>query len=280
MDMKRFLTHIKWQRILIQAPIAYAIFVGILFIIQRSLLYYPFGTYQSPNELGLDNVQELRLPTADNHQALAWFSPPPEDSTGRIIVHFHGNADALNRLIPLLNRFRDAGFGYLALEYRGYPGYEGETTEEGIYHDARAAMDFVQSLGFKANDIILFGRSLGTGAAVQMAAEYPVALVALVSPFTTVADAAAGVYWYIPVDYLVLDRFDSLSKIDTITSPIYIFHGTEDTLVPFTLGQQLYDKATTEKQFFSLEKQDHNQIDLNFVIEQISAFDKKDATAN
>jgi fermentation-respiration switch protein FrsA (DUF1100 family) len=117
----------------VQGLIVYAVFVGILFTIQRSLLYYPHGGYQTPANLDLAHVQELHLPTADGQKALSWFAPPPEDASRNVIIYFHGNGNTLSRLAPLFEKFRSAGFGYLAPEYRGYPGYKGKTTEQGIY---------------------------------------------------------------------------------------------------------------------------------------------------
>src|SRR5690606_3529702 len=108
--------------------------------------------------------------------------------------------------------------------------------------------------------------------AVQMATEYEVGLVALIAPFTAIADAAADIYWYVPVHYLVLDRFDSYSKIRDVTAPIYIFHGTEDTLVPIALGQRLYDHATSQKRFFALEGQGHNRLEFARIIREIAGF--------
>lgn len=252
--------------------IAYIGLVAILFLMQRNLLYYPFGAYQPPQEIGLQNTQELRLPTPDGQQALAWFSPPPEDSSGRVAVFFHGNGGGLKQNSFLLTMLQQSRLGFLAVEYRGYPGYEGKTTEENIYNDARAGMDFLEAQGYTPDKLILLGQSLGSGVAVQMATEYEVGLVALISPYTTIADAAAHIYWYLPVQWLVLDRFDSFGKIRDVTAPVYIFHGTEDTLVPFALGQRLYDHATTQKRFFALDGQDHNRLEFERIIREIAAF--------
>lgn len=264
------------KNFLIKALIAYLVLVAVIFFIQRNLLYYPFGDYRSPQELGMNYVQELHLATADDKQALAWFAPPMEDSSGKVVVFFHGNGGGIVLNRGVLNLLREAQLGYLAVEYRGYPGYEGKTTEQGIYHDARASMEFLFKQGYEAEDIVLFGQSLGSGVAVQMATEYDVGLLVLLSPFTAIADAAASIYWYLPVQYLVLDRFDSFSKIQDVTAPVYIFHGTEDTLVPFSLGQRLYEQANDNKRFFELTGQDHNRVDIAAVIREIAAFAEKE----
>lgn len=270
--MRRFLSSVNFKKGIVTFVTAYLALVAALFFIQRDLLYYPFGTYQPPQEIGLDGTQELWLPTPDGQEALAWFSPPPEDSSGRVVAFFHGNGGGLKHTAFLLTMLQQSGLGFLAVEYRGYPGYEGKTTEQNIYNDARAAMDFLVERGYTPDKRILLGQSLGSGVAVQMATEYDVGLVALIAPYTAIADAAAGIYWYIPVQWLVLDRFDSFSKIRDITAPLYIFHGTEDTLVPYALGQRLYDHATSQKRFFALDGQGHNSLEYAEIIREIAAF--------
>lgn len=264
----------NWKKGLRSFLFAYAVLVVAMFLIQRGLLYQPFGTYQPPQEIGLEDTQELRLPTADGQAALAWFSPPPEDSSGHVVVFFHGNGGSLKYSNHLLAMLQARGLGFLGMEYRGYPGYEdGKTTETNIYHDARAGMAFLQEQGYTGDKVILLGQSLGSGVAVQMATEYDVALLALISPFTSVPDAAADIYWYLPARYLALDRFDSYSKIAGITTPLYIFHGTRDSMIPITHGQALYERAAAEeKRFFPLEGQSHNRMDTAYIARQIADF--------
>lgn len=264
------------KRLLILCIAFYVGLLIMLFLMQRSLLYHPHGDYAPPATAGMENTQELRLPAPDGGKSLAWFSPPPEDSSGHVVVFFHGNGDRLGHMRHLLTQLQEARLGFLAVEYRGYPGAAGALSEESLYNDGRAALDFLQAQGYRAEHIILLGQSLGTGVAVQMATEYDVALVALISPFTAIADAAAEIYWYMPVQYLVLDKFDSYRKIRDVTAPLYIFHGTDDTLVPFALGQRLYDHATTQKRFFALDGQGHNTVDMAAIIREIALFTQSD----
>jgi uncharacterized protein len=269
--MKQYFASLPLKRIAIKLVVGYAILLFFLFFMQRSLLYKPHGDYLPPAAYGIE-AQELRLPTADAQEALAWFLPPPEDSRGKMIVYFHGNGGGLAYSTVLLEQIRKAGFGYLALEYRGYPGYEGSPNEAGIYADARAAMEFMKAQGFPPENIILLGRSLGSAVALHMATEYHVGLLALVSPFTSMADVAAGIYWYVPARYLLLDRFDSFAKADKLQAPVYVFHGDADTLIPYALGQRLYERIPTQKEFFTLEGQGHNRLDMARVLQKIAEF--------
>lgn len=261
------LKEISWKRQIFRLVGIYALFVAVLFFTQRSLLYHPFGEY-TPHP----TAQELWLPTADGQKALAWFLPPPEDSRGKVVVFFHGNGGNLGFGSGMASRLQQLGFGVMMPEYRGYPGYAGELSEQGIYADARASMDFLKAQGYAAQDIYLYGQSLGSGVAVQMAKEYDIGLLALLSPFTSIPDAAAGTYWFVPVQWLVRDRYDSLSKIADIGAPLQIFHGTEDRLVPYVLGERLFDAAKEPKRFYAMEGLGHNDVDITFVLQQIARF--------
>ena len=103
--------------------------------------------------------------------------------------------------------------------------------------------------GVKAADIILYGESLGSGVAVQLAASQPVGGVILDAPYTSIADVGARIYPYLPVQALILDRYDNLSRIDRINSPLLIVHGDQDTLIPIAMGRELHKRAAEPKQF-------------------------------
>lgn len=267
--MKRYFSAISPKRIALKLVFAYLALLLVLFIMQRSLLYVPSGEYFTPEQQGIQ-AQELHLPTAEGKEALAWFLPPPEDSSGKLVVFFHGNSGSLGTRTVLLEQIRKAGFGYLALEYPGYPGAAGKSTEESIYDAARAAMNFAKEK-FAAENIVLLGRSLGSAVAVQMATEYDIGLLALVSPFDKLASPASGQYWYVPAKLMLLDKYDSISKISNVTTPLMVFHGDADTLVPYPLGQALFEQANEPKEFFTLEGQGHNRVDMEFVLQKIGA---------
>lgn len=235
--------------------------MAILFIFQRDLLYRPFGDYAPPT---LPGVEELTLTDQDGTRIKAWFHPAPEGA--KTIVFFHGNGGNLTNYARIHQKFIDAGFGFLAITYRGYPGSEGRATEMGIYQDARAAMEYLHDVPPEKR--VIMGLSLGTGVAVQMATEYPASLLVLASPFTSVSDVAGGIYWYLPVHLLVRDPFDSFDKINRIKMPVYIFHSTDDPVVPYVLGKKLYDEAKGQKRLFTLEGEGHSP-KFSFILQQI-----------
>ena len=163
-------------------------------------------------------------------------------------------------LLPWAKFLIDAGYGVLALEYRGYGGNPGSPSEAGLIDDGRAALAFLKDQGIPDQDIVLFGESLGTGVAVALAAEHPVHTMILRSPYTSIAEVAQIQLPYIPARWLVRDRFDALSKIGLNKAPLFVFHGDADTLIPMTLGRQLFDAASEPKTWLTIPGMGHNDV--------------------
>jgi fermentation-respiration switch protein FrsA (DUF1100 family) len=224
----------------------YGVIVGGLYFFQRSLLYVPDRARPSAAATGIAGLSEVTLATADGLQLLAWYVAPPP---GRpLIVYFHGNGGSIAGRSERVRRFAREGLGMLLLEYRGYGGNPGTPTEAGLFADARAALYFAQSQGVEGGRLVLWGESLGTGVAVAMASERRVAAVILESPYTTLAAAAQRAYPFVPVDFLLKDRFDSLSRIAHIHAPLLVAHGERDTVVPTDLGRALFAAAHEPKE--------------------------------
>ena len=224
---------------------AYCITLALVFVFQRSLLYVPSGQIASPAEHGLTQFQEVQLTTADNINITAWYKPAMAGH--KTILHFHGNGGNLANWAGSFKAFADAGFGVLAVDYRGYGKSEGSPTEQGVYEDADTAMRYLGELGVDAQDVILFGESLGTGVAVQMATQYDSAGLVLISPYTSIPDVASAHYPIFPVRYLIWDQFDSAGKIHKVQEPVLVVHGSQDRVVPFKFGKQLFEAANEPK---------------------------------
>src|SRR5882724_2091162 len=187
------------------AVFGYAAFVGALFVTQRSLLYQPFGTFGAPAESGLPEMAAVRIATADGLDNLAWFAPARTPGAPTV-VFFHGNACNLSCWSYKAREFINAGFGMMLTGYRSYEGNAGTPNENGIFADARGALDWLASRGIAGRDVVLYGESLGSGVAVRMASERAVAAVILEAPYTTIPDVTAFHLPFVPVQWLVLDR--------------------------------------------------------------------------
>jgi fermentation-respiration switch protein FrsA (DUF1100 family) len=245
---------------LLAAAVLYAAGVTALWAFQRDLMYFPDGAPRVPPSVYemLGGVHEVLLTTADGIELAAWHAPaPPNRPT---VVMFHGNHGSLRHERYRLKRFKDAGFGALLLSYRGYSGNGGAPTEEGLYADARAALDWLAASGVPNASIALYGISLGSGVATKMAAEREVGAVVLEAPYTSTVDVAAVRFPIVPVSWLMTDRFESLARIEAVTEPLLVMHGDRDYVIPQRFGRRLYDAANEPKEGFWPSGVGHNDV--------------------
>src|SRR5271157_5364603 len=212
------------------------------FVFQRSFLYFPSHDHVYLSDAHANRAfKEFTVRTEDGLDLKAWYAP----ATSRpfTFVFFHGNGDSLYTASPIADPYIAAGYGFLLLEYRGYSGLPGKPTEAGLYADGRAYIRWLMAQGIKGDKIILFGHSLGTGVAVQMAGEFQVGGVILLAPYLSIAKMAQVEFPYFPAEYLALDRYESDKKIGKIHVPLLIVNGAKDQLIPPSQGKQLYALA-------------------------------------
>jgi fermentation-respiration switch protein FrsA (DUF1100 family) len=187
--------------------------------------------------------------TADELTLSGYYWP---GTSGRIIIFFHGNAgnqtDAAHYAEPLAGK----GDALLIASYRGYGGNPGKPDEAGLFADGRAVLAEARRRGFADDHIYLFGYSLGAAVALQLAAETKVGGVVTLGAFTSLAAAAPkGTGWLLP------DKYDNVSAIGRITSPILLFHSKEDEVIPYALGAKLYAAAHEPRQFGTIRRSPH-----------------------
>lgn len=226
---------------------AYVLVIAGMFLWQRDLLYHPFGLSASPRAVGVPEMRVMQVTTADGLTIRGWYAPPRR-SGAPTVVFYQGNTGTTAMRAFKARVFLDVGMGVLLAGYRGFDGNPGWPSEDGLYQDARAALDWLEQHGTPLADLVIYGESLGTGVAVQMGIERPVAAVVLESPYTSVPDVASLRYPLIPVHWLALDRFESISKVDKLRSPLLVAHGEQDTVIPVFLGRQLFAKAPFPKE--------------------------------
>lgn len=225
--------------------VLYVVVVGSLYVYQRKLIYAPDARKVPPSEVGLAHVGEVIIETPDGEKLVAWWAAPRGGKA--VIVDFQGQGGAPSHRAHRIKPFVDEGYGIFTLAYRGFGGSTGRPSEVALVADGKLAFDWVRSRGIDAQRIVLFGESLGTGVAVQVAADRPAAGIILDSPYSSLTDVAQGRFPWIPVRWLMHDRFDSERHIQRVTSPILIYHGDNDTIVPYSLGQKLYAAARSTK---------------------------------
>ncbi len=248
---------------LVLAVVLYLTVLAAFFFDQRNLLYYPTRTYTPLAEAQANRAfEEISVRTEDGINLKAWFAP----SAGRpcTIVFFHGNGDSLATAANVADPYINAGYGFLLAEYRGYSGLPGSPTETGLYEDARADLRELETRGVDDRRIILFGHSLGTGVAVQLASESRAGGVMLLAPFLSIPKAAQEHYAFLPASLLVLDRFSNEKKIRSVHIPLLIVNGARDEVIPPAQGIKLYSLANEPKEFHSLPDRGHNDAFADF----------------
>lgn len=251
----------------------YAALCALMFVVQDRFMFHPRGEIGPPAAFGLDDFQRVAIRTEDGVDLVGWLHEAP--TREKAVLFFYGNADALPPYAGFFRTFAEAGYSVLGVNYRGYGGSSGAPSEQGFYQDADAALAFL-GRRVPSEGVVVIGRSIGSGVAVDLAARNRVRAVALISPFTSVTDVAAKVFWYLPVRPLLRHRFDSLADISSVTAPVLILHGDRDTLIPLAQGARLHEAANAPKRLEVLEGADHIDMDIDRIARSIIDFDRRD----
>ncbi|MES5485081.1 alpha/beta hydrolase [Bradyrhizobium sp. INPA03-11B] len=251
------MTILKW--LLIVAAVVYLGGLAVLYVKQRELLFPipPVGR-TAPAAAGLPEAEEHVLTTADGERIIVWHVPA---KPGRpVVLFFPGNGDFLAGRVARFKGIIADGTGLVALSYRGYAGSSGAPSEQGLLQDAAAAYAFTTAR-YRADQIVAWGFSLGTGVAVALAADHPIGKLILEAPYTSTADVAGAHFWYVPISLLMRDQFHSDRRIAGVTAPLLIIHGTDDPVIPIAFGERLFGLAHEPKQFVRLPGGGHDNLD-------------------
>ncbi len=217
---------------------------------------YPEGRWE-PAEGG-DRWLEETFPAEDGVKLHAWWAPEDKEKT---LLWMHGNSGNITHRIEALRDIHGYGLQVFLFDYRGYGKSEGTPSEEGVYRDARAAFRYlVDQKGISPDHLYLFGRSLGGAVATKLATEVDCGGIILQSTFTSIRDMS-GASLPIPLLYLVLrTKMDSLSRIDNVGMPLLMIHGSEDDVVPASLGRRLFEAANEPKYWLELDGAGHDDL--------------------
>ena len=236
----------------------YVLLLIVMFFFQSSLLYHPsVNNYvkdqaaREPNE-----IEKVKITTKDKIDLVGWFYNKNLENF-KTILFFHGNAGSLENRTYKLNHFKDLNLNFLIIAWRGFNGNKGKPNEIGLYEDAESAIRWLKMKGINEKNIILYGESLGTGVAVEIAQNKNYAGIILESPFTSMVNVGKKHYPFFPVRFLLKDKFESYKKITNILAPVLIMHGKVDKIVPYDMGKEMYELANEPKFFYSQEYGDH-----------------------
>lgn len=265
MAAKRAFPHLPLTALTALAA-ALAISFALLFALRESrmldkqIIFFPDKDItRTPADVGLP-YEDISFSAADGTRLHGWFAPGAGADT---LLWFHGNAGNISsRVQNILILNRRLGVNVFIFDYRGYGNSQGSPSERGLYADADAALIYLQSRpDVDPNRIILFGRSLGCAVAVETAMRRPVKAVILEAPFTSIAGMARStgpITGLVPIHWLIKSKFDSLSKIGSVQSPLMILHGAQDVTVPIAMARALYAAANAPKRFHPIPGATHN----------------------
>lgn len=245
--------------------------VAYIYFQQRSLLYFPDKNIQAVETYSLGDTQETFVNAKDGTKLQIWYHLPTKPKAP-MVVYLHGNSGTMGKRSLQFKELIDLGYGFVVVSWRGFGKSDGHPTEEGLYQDSRAAVEFAKSLGFDTKEMIIVGESLGSGLAVKMATEYRFKGVFLITPYTSIADRAQEIYWYLPVSLLIKDNFISLDKIDRIYAPLLIVHGDQDDVIPHTHSEELMKIANEPKQLIIYNGKGHNNLDTRAIYTEMTKF--------
>lgn len=231
-----------------------AIYIGLvtlLYLTQERLLYFPVRQIvANPGMVGLD-FETVQLTTVDGVRLSGWFVPA--SNRNLVLLFFHGNGGNISHRLESIEQFHRLGLNVFIIDYRGYGQSEGRTTEAGTYLDAEAAWRYLtQEQGFTADQIIIFGRSLGGAVAAALAEKRPPRLLILESTFTSVPEMAARRFRFVPARQLARIQYDTATRLGNIHVPLLIIHSPGDEVIPFDQGQALFQAANRPKQFLQI----------------------------
>ena len=236
----------------------YILLLTLVFLFQRNLLYHPsvdnYLNNKATNEL--TGIEKVKITTVDNIDLTAWFYNKDIKKFKTILI-FHGNAGSLENRTYKLKHLKDLDINFLIIAWRGFSGNKGKPSESGLYKDAESAVEWLKSKNISEKNIILYGESLGTAVAVEVAQNKNYAGIILESPFTSMVNMGKKYYPFFPINFLLKDKFESHKKIKNVFVPVLIMHGKVDKIVPYDMGKKMYELANEPKFFYSQEYGDH-----------------------
>jgi len=246
---------------------AYLGIMAYLYVNQRDLQYFPDGEIVALSDTELVGAEIINIDVAPDRQVGGWYIAPQPEMP--VIIFYKGNAGSFSEDAYRYQKMSEDGFGVLAFDYRGFPLSEGEISEENILADSLAVFDWLENRG---ENIVIWGRSLGSGPALYVASKRDAMAVVLESPFTAAIDVAAQRYPFLPMRLLMKDSFLSREWIGDVVEPIFVAHGTLDTTISVQNGRDLFALANDGRKLWIVEGGDHGSLWDDGIWEQANLF--------
>ncbi|MEK7470245.1 MAG: alpha/beta hydrolase [Planctomycetota bacterium] len=230
----------------------------LFYFLQNKLLFYPDRGLPPPPKVQIPSVERVEFSASDGVRLVSWWLPP---KPGRpTVLYFQGNAGNIADRSDRLHDCSDQGWGLLLLGYRGYGDSAGSPDEQGIYLDARAALEWLRKRpDVEGKKLVYHGESLGCGFASELAAAEPPACLVLEAPFRNLKAIADFHYPWLPTSILVKGKIDTAGNVARLRCPLFVVHGNRDEVIPFAHGRAVFEAAPEPKKFYELNCR-HNDI--------------------
>ncbi len=244
--------------------VGYVLALSLARIFESRIIYLPnyegrlSGDWHPP---GLP-IQDVWLITSDGIKLHAWWRSNPNAKF--TFLAFHGNAGNIANRAVIYQFLAESPANVLAVEYRGYGKSEGKPSEAGLYKDAEAAYQLlVTTKGIDPKTILSFGQSLGTSVAAHLAAQHQVGGLILEAPFPSAAQVTRKLYWFLPgLNWLMYSQFETGARVKEVHAPVLIVHCNRDPVIPFIMGQRVYNLAHQPKYFLEINSACHEEASL------------------
>ncbi len=226
---------------------------------EKGIVFFPESYIEAtPEDYGLESYEEVFFPAKDGTRLHGWFVHGPDERA--VLLWFHGNAGNISHRLHNLKKLHDAlKIPIFIFDYREYGLSQGEISKAGTFSDAHGAFRYlINEKGFKKSSVLLFGRSLGTALAVDIASKEECLAVILEAAFTSTDDMMQRYFPFFAPQPKSVVKYDSLSLIDKIKSPVLFIHGQVDQTIPISMARRLFEKAFDPKEFYEIAGADHN----------------------
>ena len=249
--------------------IAYVGIIVYLLLNQKNMIYHPEGRQVSAPAARFSlHEQRVSYPSTEGVILTAWVVPAKEldEFKGMWMLICHGNLGNIGfgQRPEFYSFMRDTGVNLFAFDYRGYGDSTGSPDELGLYADAQASYDYLtKTMHIAPDHIVIFGHSLGSGVAIELASKVPAAGLIIEGAYTSVAQRGQEIYPYLPINLVSTQRFASIDRIGSVTTPKLFLHSPEDRIIPFAHGQKLFAAAQGIKRFVDVKGGHQNAYSLD-----------------
>lgn len=248
--------------IFIPLVLAYLSILGFYVLFQGKMIFHPVGlTGTTPADFHLKNYKEVSFPSTDGVTLTGWWVEHPiHDPNRPVLLYCHGNGDCLSQLAEVSKIFYDFGFDTLLFDYRSYGGSQkAPLSEKAVDGDALAAYQWLKARGIPDGRIIIWGHSLGSSVAAELATQTRPAGLILEGAFPSIyAVSRQRNPWLLVLPFMIRDKFETGKYVTERTCPLLETHAEKDTIIPIELGQKVFEKAVEPKQWLVIEGINHN----------------------